>query len=251
MAKEILNNDERLLLIEKYEADKLNKPPKNIKDATLITNYGTDEQKARLQAAQTAAAQQATENKAATPTTGANAAGTENGATGTAPAEPAANATPVIPKAEDTVQSTGTQGGFIDGTAQSTAEQPKPVQDQAPAVTTETPAPAAAPTDNEKHIQAFNEYVDLFLKMPADTLTTDELVRLNAGKREEAAKKAQEAEELKQAAALHQVKQAAEMVTIINNDTKESTVVSRFTWDRFISKDGTHSIKPETPAELQ
>ena len=246
MAKEILNNDERLLLIEKYEADKLNKPPKNIKDATLITNYGTDEQKARLQTAQAAAAQQTTENKTTTPAAAGNAG------TGTAPTPAATEpAAPVVAE-------TAPQGGFIDGTAQSVQEQPKPLENAtsaAPVVTTETtaptPAPAAAPTDNEKHIKAFNEYVDLFLKMPADNLTTEDLVRLNAGKREEAAKKAQEAEELKQAAALHQVKQAAEMVTIIDNETKESTIVSRYTWDRFISKDGTHSIKPETPAELQ
>ena len=158
MAKEILNNDERLLLIEKYEADKLNKPPKNIKDATLITNYGTDEQKARLQAAQTAAAPKTTENKAAT-TKPAPAAGT-----GTTPAQPATTepAAPVVPKAEDTA-TTGTQGGFIDGTAQSTEEQAKPVEQ------------AAAPDKNQEYVQAFNEYVDLYLKMPNDALTTSDL----------------------------------------------------------------------------
>ena len=48
MAKNFLSNAERLELIEKYKAEKLNDPPVNISDKTLITNFGTDAQKARL-----------------------------------------------------------------------------------------------------------------------------------------------------------------------------------------------------------
>lgn len=43
-----LTEAERDDLIAKYAEDKLNNPPANITDKTLITNYGTDEQKARL-----------------------------------------------------------------------------------------------------------------------------------------------------------------------------------------------------------
>lgn len=245
MANELLKNDERLLLIEKYEADKLNKPPKNIKDATLITNYGTDEQKARLQAAQSAKAQEATENKTASPAAGASAG------TGT---EPAPAAEPAAPKAEDTVNSenTGTQneGGFIEGTAQSAAEQPKAVQ-AADAPSTGNAEQAAAPDANQEYVKAFNAYIDVFKTMPKDTLTAAELNALVEQKKAADKKAADEAQALRDQAAQHQADKLANMVTIINNETKESTVVSRFTWDKFISKDGTHSLKPETPAELK
>jgi len=63
MQKNILSNSERMELIERYQQDKLNPPPANIKDETLIKNYGTDEQKARLQAAPAAEAQKAAEEQ--------------------------------------------------------------------------------------------------------------------------------------------------------------------------------------------
>lgn len=47
-AKKYLTDAERDELIAKYAEDKLNNPPANITDKTLITNYGSEEQKARL-----------------------------------------------------------------------------------------------------------------------------------------------------------------------------------------------------------
>lgn len=243
MANELLNNDERLLLIEKYKEDKLNSPPSNIKDETLITNYGTDEQKARLQAAPAAKAPKATENKTASPAAGASAG------TGT---EPAPAAEPAAPKAEDTVINKGIgaqDGGFIEGTAQSAAEQTKPVEQ--PAGNTGDMQAAPAPDENQNYVRAFNDYIDVFKTMPKDNLTAAELDALVANKKEADKAAANEAEELRRQALQHEADKTANMVTIINNETKESTVVSRFTWDRFIGKDGTHSLKPETPAELQ
>lgn len=48
-AKQFLTPDERADLIEAYATDKLNNPPANISDKTLITNYGNDGQKGRLE----------------------------------------------------------------------------------------------------------------------------------------------------------------------------------------------------------
>lgn len=45
-----LTDDERVELRSKYKADNLRDAPANIKDKTLITNYGTEEQKQRLEA---------------------------------------------------------------------------------------------------------------------------------------------------------------------------------------------------------
>ena len=64
MAKNFLSNAERLELIEKYRADKLNEPPKNISDKTLIENFGTDEQKTRLQNPPAGETQEGAQNKA-------------------------------------------------------------------------------------------------------------------------------------------------------------------------------------------
>lgn len=49
MSKKYLTDDERNELIEKYAEDKLNNPPSNISDKTLIDNYGNDGQKGRLE----------------------------------------------------------------------------------------------------------------------------------------------------------------------------------------------------------
>lgn len=235
MANQILNNDERLLLIEKYTNDKLNKPPKNIKDETLISNYGTDEQKARLQAARSAKAPEGTENETTIPAAGEPAIGT-----GTEPAGNAPAATVVE------TANTGTQGGFIEGTAQSVAEQPKPIE-AAPVVENAQ----AAPDTNQEYIKAFTDYVELYQVMPLGTLTTAELIAANDKKREADKQAAHEAAKLQEEQTKRAASMALETVTIINNETKDSLVVSRLTWERFISKDGSHSLKPETPAELK
>lgn len=217
MANNLLSNDERLLLIEKYEADKLNKPPKNIKDETLITNYGTDEQKARLQAAPAAKAPKATENKTANPAAGAGtepAAGTGDGDTGV---------------------EQGTQANTGDAQAEPAANN----------------APAAAPDKNQEYVQAFNDYVDLYFKMPADNLTTEQLLALNEQKRAANEQAAQAAATAKDEQAKKPFVKPTDSVTIVNNKTKEVTTVPRFTWERFISKDGTHTLKAETPAEIK
>ena len=49
MSKKYLTDDERNELIEKYAEDKLNNPPSNISDKTLIENYGDEGQKGRLE----------------------------------------------------------------------------------------------------------------------------------------------------------------------------------------------------------
>lgn len=49
MSKKFLTDDERNELIEKYAEDKLNNPPANISDKTLIENYGDEGQKGRLE----------------------------------------------------------------------------------------------------------------------------------------------------------------------------------------------------------
>lgn len=48
-----LTDDERVELRSKYKADNLRDAPANILDKTLITNYGTEEQKQRLEADET------------------------------------------------------------------------------------------------------------------------------------------------------------------------------------------------------
>ena len=216
VAKKLLNNDERLLLIEKYKEDKLNSPPSNIKDETLITNYGTDEQKARLRAAPAAKAPKATENKTAEPAAGAGtepAAGTGSGDTGV-----------------------GKGNAPVDGE--------KPNGEAAPAAT------PPAPDKNQEYVKAFNEYVDLYFKMPADTLTAEQLIALNEQKRAANAKAQEDAELAKEQASKQPTVKAADSVTIVNNKTKEKSVIPRLTWDKFISKDGTHTLQAEPPAEL-
>lgn len=52
MSKRILNDVERKELLAKYKAEKLNDAPANITDATLIKNFGSDEQKALLETAE-------------------------------------------------------------------------------------------------------------------------------------------------------------------------------------------------------
>lgn len=225
MANNLLSNDERLLLIEKYEADKLNKPPKNIKDETLITNYGTDEQKARLQAAPAAKAPKATENKTASPAAGA----------ATEPAASTGN--------EDTEVEQGTQANTGDAQAEPAGTQAAPAAGNAPA--------PAAPDKNQEYVQAFNEYVDLYFKMPADNLTTEQLIALNEQKRAANEQAAQAAATAKEEQAKKPFVKPTDSVTIVNNKTKEVTTVPRFTWERFISKDGTHTLKAETPAEIK
>ena len=49
MSKKYLTDDERNELIEKYAEDKLNNPPSNISDKTLIENDGDEGQKGRLE----------------------------------------------------------------------------------------------------------------------------------------------------------------------------------------------------------
>lgn len=181
MAKNLLNNEERLLLIEKYKEDKLNNPPSNIKDETLILNYGTDEQKARSQVASATKEPKATENKTASPS-------------------------------EAVTEPTG-----------------------------------CTEDKNQDYVKAFNEYVDLHLKMPVDTLTTEHLTMLNEQKRAANAK----AQAAKENAAKKPFIKPKHTVTIVDNKTKKKIVVPRFTWDRFISKDGTHTLQADTPLEVQ
>ncbi len=193
MAKNLLNNEERLLLIEKYKEDKLNNPPSNIKDETLILNYGTDEQKARSQVASATKEPKATENKTASPS-------------------------------EAVTEPTGCTEGSGE-----TVEQVKALD------------------KNQDYVKAFNEYVDLHLKMPVDTLTTEHLTMLNEQKRAANAK----AQAAKENAAKKPFIKPKHTVTIVDNKTKKKIVVPRFTWDRFISKDGTHTLQADTPLEVQ
>lgn len=248
MAKNFLTNEERLTLIEKYKEDKLNNPPSNITDATLIKNYGTDEQKAKLQSAQPAEKPQGSENKGTDPAATNTEEQAGQGAGDTKPelsaeqkernalieeykelhdgAEPAAD----VPN--DEIRAANVKAGNLKEAAnKAQAQQVK----------------------DAEYVKAFNEYVDLYLVMPKDTLTTAELVALNEQKRalnaaaEEQANKAQEQAQQAQKVEV----QVADTVTIVDNKTKAQSVVPRYTWEKFISKDGTHSLKPETPAELQ
>lgn len=245
MAKNFLTNDERLALIEKYKEDKLNNPPSNITDATLIKNYGTDEQKAKLQAAQPAAQPQGSENKGTNPATNTKEqAGQGAGDTNTElsaeqkernalieeykdlhdGAEPAAD----IPNDEIRAANV-TAGNLKAAAAQAQAQQVK----------------------DAEYVKAFNEYVDLYLVMPKDTLTTAELVALNEQKKAQNAAAQEQANNVLEQASKQVEPKAADTVTIVDNKTKAESVVPRFTWDKFISKDGTHSLKPELPAELR
>ena len=84
MAKEFLNPDERAELKAKYKAKLVKDAPHNITDATLISQFGSDEQKARLPKEKgTAPAPEKTEpakDAGADNQKGDGASGTEKGA---------------------------------------------------------------------------------------------------------------------------------------------------------------------------
>lgn len=243
MANNLLTNDERFELIEAYKRIKLNAPPANIKDETLIENFGSNEQKARLQTAPAAKTPKAAEAKAAAAKTGGGTAAAGNPAPSPEHGKPA----------EQTEPAATVNGGDVNPNDLPAGTGTTPPAGEVVNAEAAAKAQAQAAKDAE-YVEAFNAYTNTFHKMPKDTLTTAELVKLTAEKlakikADEEAKAAQKqkAQEAKLTAE-QEVKN--QRVTIVDNKTGEETVVQRLTWERFIKKDNTHTVKVAQPKEL-
>lgn len=203
MAKNFLLNAERLELIDKYKAEKLNDPPKNISDKTLIENFGTDEQKARLQGTQPGEAQEGAQNKA-------------------------------------TSQPNGDQQGKepLEGENPLNGDENKSDEDaladligDAPAA----PAAPAAPIKDANYMAAFNEYLKLHNgQAPASNLETAEIEALNKAVLDEANLQKQKAAVV--AASKPISNKGPERVDLIHKETKEKIRVTRFAYDNYIKK---------------
>lgn len=236
MAKNFLSNEERLDLIEKYKDAKFNAPPANITDKTLIENFGTDEQKARLSQPQTGEKQKGTENEAAEPAGAANEAGAEQGAADTG-----------VNEAQNAGNSNDTVVG--DGTGQALPEIPNPVTEQVSAGTANEAANVQDFDKNQEYVKEFTRYVELFTKMPNDALTAEELKAANDAKELQNAQDLKDAEQIKANAKAMQEHNSSEVTLVNKNDLNNKIVVSQYTYDKFLSKDAEWQLMPKPPVE--
>lgn len=236
MVEPIITSEERQQLIKLYQEDKLNAPPANIKDETLIKNYGTDEQKARLQQPPAAEAQKAAENKT-------NTGEKEDPATkelnhqrelykelhGEAPDDSL--------KVDELTALNLTKKEEVGG-----AKPEQPNTSQAPAL------PSAE--ENKEYINEFGKYVDLHLRMPDSNLTLAELQKANATRVLQLQQEAAEAEQIR-ANMKSGRGVGGQTVELIHRDTKEKIIMPAYTYDNFMKKQMPEwSPAPELPAEL-
>ena len=204
MAKNFLSNAERLDLIDKYKAEKLNDPPKNISDKTLIENFGTDEQKARLQGTQPGQAPEGAQNKATDE---------QNG--GEQDKSPIEGQEPL-----NGDENTSDEDALAD------------LMGDEPAA---TPAATPAPVKDANYMAAFNEYLKLHNgQAPASNLQTSEIEALNKAVLDEANLQKQKATVAAISKPLSN--KGPEMVDLIHKETKEKIRVTRFAYDNYIKK---------------
>ena len=251
----ILNDKERAELMAKYKADRLKDAPHNITDKTLIENYGSDEQKAKLQKAgggdaPANQAPQATENETAN--TNASQATEAGNGDGTIEGESEAE------KAEKERAFEVAEYERLHG--EKPAENFPTDEIRAANITKENQFAAAQNESGDKtaYLDAFNQYVKLHDgKAPAKELTTEQLVEAN-NKRIEELKNVQSlpAQNAPAKAAekveVNNTVKGVDMVELYNTKTNETKSFSRFTWDNYMKgKEKDWQLKPAEPEEVQ
>lgn len=224
--KNILSNEERLELIKKYEDDKLNSPPSNILDSTLIKNYGSDEQKARLQPAPAAQEQKGTEDEKPT---------TES----------------INPTAQEI------SNAIKDGTANfKSKDEPADLVKEKPNVDTsgETPTYQVNLGVNNSnmadYVKEYSRYTEVFKTMPPQDLTADQL-RAASDEQEKALKsKKLQAEQNKKTLAAK--KSASVQKLTLRNDKGEEIRVTQIAYENYIKKQMPEwSLVLEAPEEAK
>lgn len=275
MAEPIITSDERQQLIKLYQEDKLNPPPANIKDETLIKNYGTDEQKARLQQPPAAETQKAAENKTNTnadkPSTDGAEAGNGFAADlnemndlrlrymilyGVDP-DKNLNSKDIAEANAQKEPEYKHQAGLYKQLYGKDPEKGIRLPELVALNATMQEAGAAQPPatantgDNKEYINEFTKYVDLHLKMPDSTLTLEELKAANAARVEQIQQEEAEAQQiLKNMKAGRGV--GGQTVELIHRDTKEKIIMPAYTYDNFMKKQMPEwSLAPEVPAEVK
>lgn len=251
-AKNILTNSERLALISEYEKDKLNSPPPNIKDETLIKNYGSDEQKARLQPTPAAETQKAAEKQTTT----------DNAATGTE-AGTAPGSDPVIKGIDEHNQAMfkyrelhGVDPDYNLTTKEIEELNSKKIEESGAQTNvreesagTGVAGSGAASSPGKDYVFEFSRYTELFKAMPDQSLTSEQLKTANDQKEIDIEAEKAQAAQIK-ANLKAQKNDSNDKVTLQHNQTKEKIRVSRFTYENHMTQMTEWSLAPEVPEEV-
>lgn len=232
MAKEFLNPDERAELKAKYKAKLVKDAPHNITDATLISQFGSDEQKARLPKEK----------------------GTAPAPAKTEPAKPAG--TEAQKNANETAQGSGEQKG-TEPAKDAGADNQKgdgASGTEKGAENVGAKIPSGSPAADPEYISALNQYIALNDgKAPENKMTTDEL-KSEIAKIQEGKQKQDEILATQKKATDANVSAPViddGMVTMVNKKTGDKKRVNRVTYDRFLKNDSNYELAPEVPAEVQ
>lgn len=231
-AKNFLPESERNEIIERYKADKLNNPPANISDKTLIENYGTDEQKARLQESPATEEQEADKNKASNE-------------------EPTPEE---LAQAEKEAKELEYQRGLYFDTHGKDAAEDMTIGELIAINSTNNKDAEnnTIVTNIPDYIKEFGRYTELHNKMPDQSLTAEQLKEANDKRAEVLVNEKAQAEQIKQNMKAAGNASNKNNVTLVNHSTKEKIVVTRFTYDKFIKKNQPEwRLMPEAPQEVQ
>ena len=229
MAKEFLTSDEREDLKAKYKAKMLKEAPHNITDATLITNFGNDEQKKRLPADTNAPA--AIAKKTTTENSGEQKGN-----------EPSKD------------KSAETKGAGAEGTKSAT-EKP-PVTENVKGAEGEKGAeglglPSGSSAQDKGYIEALNQYINLNGgNAPAKEMTEAEL-RAEISEilaKQEADKQTKETQA--KATEVAPAKGEDEVV-LVHKKNGTRKIVNATTYEKFLKNDKNYELAPEVPKEVK
>lgn len=251
MSKRIVSDTERKELLAKYKADKLNDAPQNITDATLIKNYGTDEQKALLEPATPATTAKKDEAPAGT----TDGAGAENaGTTGAL---------------TDEQEREKLYGVYFEVTGQERVDQLVESLDniELPQLrdlveTHKAKAAHDADTTSTEYITELNNYLALHEnKAPESQLKLSQLKEANANRilelrKPETNKTVSETLNKNSNPANPNLQSTftnknVEKVRLVNTSTGQVRSFARHTYDNYIKNDKDWTMVPETPDEVK
>lgn len=215
MSKRILSDKDRTDLLKKYKEDKLNDAPANITDATLIKNYGSDDQKALLETAP----KPAEGKKDETPNSGNGDA--TNGA---------------IPATE--------QPGNVEGSVDAKQEDVKePANTESPEY--------LAQLNNYISLNGGNAPESQLTLSELETANAQKIADLQAAAKKPNAQVSETAKTASPNLESTFTNKNVPKVKLINKETGAIRSFSKHSYDNYIKDDKNWSIAPETPDEVK
>lgn len=232
--KKYLNEAERDALIQAYAEDKLNNPPANITDKTLIENYGDDVLKSRL-----LIEGYDVENPTGTPTPPTNPETPETPGTPIVPEQNAPENPPVIetPNNEGNQNFEGTNAGNSnDENIQPSVETGNVPETPIVGNVEDAPNGDLLGSDPKaaEYAKSYNDYIRLFGRRPFSGHTLEQIQKEIDNEINGLEEKAKEAS--RPASKLENEETPAGKIKIKNVHDGREIFVTQHSWDNFISK---------------